>query len=113
MHDQAAADFGNDLPLRVDASSSRATAADARAAAEKGFVIRKGGEFDVRLFGTRGVCKVDPCRFPGIFDVNEWFFAFAATIVLEQGFANPEVVTEQAHTRVALPGQTEGHHVGK
>jgi hypothetical protein len=112
MHDQTAADFGDDLEGGIDARRAGSAATDARAPAEERFVIRKGSQFDVRLFGMR-MGEVHPGRFPGILHVHERLIAYTVLIILEELFADFVVGAKKIQASFADPGRTEGHEVGK
>src|SRR5580704_3084627 len=112
VHDEAAADFGYDLPGRIDASGAGTATTDTGTATEESFVVGKGGEFDIGFFGTR-MLEFDASGHPFIFDKLKWFFAVAIFIVGEELFANFVVVAEEIETGVANPGRAEGHDVGE
>src|SRR5271168_4752499 len=112
VHDQAAADFGDNLPLGIDACGAGTPATDAGTAAEKRFVIGESGEFDVRGFGAR-LGEFDARRFPGVFDVDERLLPDAVLVVFKKHFANFVICAEEIQTGIANPGRAESHHVGK
>jgi hypothetical protein len=112
MHDETAADFGENLPLRVDACGAGSTTADTRAATEERFVIRKGGKLDVGFLGTR-VSKFDAIGLPSVFYVEKGFLAVSVLVVLEKSLAEIIVGAEKTETCVAVPGHAKRHHVGE
>jgi hypothetical protein len=112
VHDEAAADFGDDLQGRIDASGAGTAATDTGTAAEERFVIREGGELDIGFLGMR-VIEFDASGHPFIFDKLKWFLAVAIFIVGEELFANFVVIAEEIEAGVANPGRAEGHDVGE
>jgi len=112
VHDQAATDLEDSLPFWIDASGATSSAADAGAAAEEGFIVREGSQFDVRFF-RMGIGELHAGGHPGILDELERFVAVAAFEIGDQLLADFVVFAEQADAGVAGPGRTKSHHVGE
>ena len=112
VHDQAAADFREDLQRGTDARRAGTTTADARATAEKRFVIGESGELDVSFLGMR-MREIDALGLPRIFYEDEWLFAATVLVVFEELFANFVIIAEQIQASIADPRCAEGHDIGK
>src|SRR5208337_1809964 len=112
MHDQAAADFREDLQRGADAGSAGTTAADTGATAKESFEIREGGEFDVSFLGA-GMGELDALWFPRIFYEDEGLFPFSTAVIRKQHLADLVILAKKIQARFANPGRTKSHEIGK